>query len=180
MIYTLLISLLVSSTPRVLYNRDYVPELVKLFDSAEETIDIMMFSAGYYPDHPEGINQTLYKSIIRAAERNIRVRIILDASSWNPNNTRKNAMTADFFRRNGVDGIYFDPPDVTTHTKAVIVDSTRCVVGSTNWSFYALAHNNETSILVNSDKLGRELLEIFQNLIDVSTKELPSMEEVED
>lgn len=176
----IIVTLLLSFQAEVVANRDYVPRMVELFDSAEKTIDIMMFSAGYYPDHPEGINQTLYKSIVRANRRGVRVRIILDASSWNPNNTRKNAMTADFFRRNGLENVYFDPPDVTTHTKAAIIDTNKCVVGSTNWSYYALAHNNETSVLVDSRELGLQLLRIYEDLLNVSSKSLPSMEEEEE
>lgn len=176
----LFLSLLTSVDSKVISNRDYVPEMVSLFDSAEKTIDIMMFSAGYYPDHPEGINQVLYRSLLRAEDRGVRVRIILDASSWNPNNTRKNAMAARFFRRNGIDEVYFDPPDVTTHTKAAIVDSTVCVVGSTNWSYYALAHNNETSVMIDSKELGREMENLFEELLEVSTEEIPSMEEESD
>jgi phosphatidylserine/phosphatidylglycerophosphate/cardiolipin synthase-like enzyme len=172
--------LLISVEPKVLANRDYVPGMVELFDSSEKTIDIMMFSAGYYPTYPDGINQVLYKSLIRAMERGVKVRIILDASSWNPSNTRRNVMVADFFKRNGVEEVYFDPPEVTTHTKAMIVDSTKCVIGSTNWSFYALAHNNETSVLIESNSLAREMLRIFNDLLSVSTKELPPMEEEEE
>lgn len=167
----------ISAETKVLANRDYVPGLVKLFDSAEKTIDITMFSAGHYPDHPEGVNRVLYESIFRAAKRGVLVRIILDASSWNPNNTRKNVMVADFFKENGIEEVYFDPPEVTTHTKALIVDSVLCVVGSTNWTYYALANNNETAVLINSETLGMELEERFADLLSVSTKEIPLMEE---
>jgi len=175
--FNLIFFLLISTEPQILANRDYVPELVKLFDGAEKTIDIIMFSAGYYPEHPEGINRVLYNSLIRAAERGVRVRIILDASSWNPNNTRKNAMVARFFRKSGLVEVYFDPPDVTTHTKAMVVDSTLSVVGSTNWSYYALAHNNETAVLIECKSLGLELERLFTDLLSLSTKEIPSMKE---
>ena len=178
--FNLVLLVLLSVEPKILANRDYVPELVKIFDSAEKTIDIMMFSAGYYPQYPEGINQVLYKSLIKAEERGVHVRIILDASSWNPNNTRRNAMSAQFFERNGIEEVYFDPPDVTTHTKAMIVDSIICVIGSTNWSYYALAHNNETSVLIESSSTAKGMLRIFGDLLSLSTKELPSMEEEEE
>ena len=145
--------------------------MIKLFDSAENSIQAMIYQVRYYEKYPDGVNRQMYESLIRAAERNVKVQIIVDQSSWNVSSTLKNEQFAEYMKANGIE-VYFDPADKTTHTKVVIVDSLYTVIGSTNWSFYAFEKNNESAVIVKSEKLALDYVDYFHRLLEFSTVEL--------
>lgn len=150
-------------------NRNYAPNVIKLFDSAGKTIHILMLEGGYYPERPEGINLELYKSMFRALERGVDVKIILDNSGFNPSQTERNLKLGNFLAENGVQ-VYYDDPEVTTHSKTLIVDSIYSVVGSTNWSYHALEKNNECSVLIKSAAVAREYEKYFDVVLSKAKK----------
>ena len=138
-----------ASDVQIITNRDYFPAVYKLFNDAEESIYIFMFTARIYPDYPDDVNWKLLDAIIEAKERGVDVKVILDASSWNRDNTMKNKQMADALKERGIE-VFYDPLDVTSHSKLLIVDHRFTVIGSTNWSYYALEKNNEASVIIDS------------------------------
>ena len=46
-----------------------------------------------------------------------------------------------------------DKPDVTTHTKLVVIDNRFVFIGSHNFSDSALGRNNEASVMVDSSEM---------------------------
>lgn len=155
----------------VIANRDYVPALYNAVKHAKKSIHIIMYSAGYYPDHPEGVNRRIYKALVSAKKKRVDVKVILEASDWNPGNTKKNKQVGDFLEENGVP-VWWDPIDVTTHCKLIIIDRYITIVGSTNWTYYALARNNEASVLIKSKPVAEEFEKYFKNLMSVSADKL--------
>ena len=149
-------------------NRNYASNAIKLFDSAQKTIHILLLEGGYYPERPEGINLKIYQSLFRAVERGVDVRIILDNSGFNPSQTERNKKLGDFLFENKVK-VYYDDPEVTTHSKTLIIDSIYSVVGSTNWSYHALEKNNESSILIKSVEVGKSYEKYFSEILEKST-----------
>lgn len=152
-------------------NRDYAPALFNSIVSAKEYIHVVMYSGGYYPDHPEGVNRRIYNALIDAKNRGLDVKIILDASDWNPGNTEKNKLLEEYLEENGVK-VWWDPADVTTHSKCIIVDGRTVIVGSTNWTYFAFAYNNEANVLIKSNTIGEQFETYFQDILAVSTDEL--------
>ena len=55
----------------------------------------------------------------------------------------------------------YDPPNVTTHSKLLIVDGQKSLVGSTNWTYSALTRNHEVSVIVSSPEVARSLEKYF-------------------
>ncbi|MBN1150494.1 hypothetical protein JXA84_04650 [candidate division WOR-3 bacterium] len=152
-------------------NRDYYPVLHEAIQKAENEILIVMYQARTYPDHPEGVNELLYQDLFDAVSRGVRVEVILDASSWNLGSTYQNLQLANLLREGGV-SVLWDPPDVTSHNKMVLIDEDILVIGSTNWSYYALARNNEISVMIKSAELYREVREYYDKIREHSTVEL--------
>ncbi|MDD3803302.1 MAG: phospholipase D-like domain-containing protein [bacterium] len=148
----------------VMNNRDYVPTLVELIKSATKSVHAIIYQTGYYPDYPDGEPTYLQDALIEAASRGLQVQLIIDQSSWNPSSSIKNYEYAEYMRSKGVE-VYLDPPDITTHTKVVVLDSSTTVVGSTNWSFYALAMNNECAVAVKSLELAKVYENFFSQLM---------------
>ena len=155
----------------IITNRDYFPSVYKLLEDAQKSIYIFMFEARIYPDYPNDVNEKLLNALINAHERGVDVKIILDASSWNRGNTLKNKQFADALKEKGVD-VYYDPLDVTSHPKLLIVDHRFTVVGSTNWSYYALEKNNEASVLIDSEPVAKGFEEYFRKTLSLSSKKL--------
>lgn len=154
-------------------NRDYVPTLHRVFQGAKKSIHVAMFTMRYYPDYPNDANSIIIGDLIDAKKRGVDVKIILDASNWNLNNTRENKQVADSLRNAGIE-VYFDPLNVTTHNKMIVVDSEITIVGSHNWSYYALERNNEVSVLIKSKEVGKAFEKIFSEILERSTTSLPT------
>ncbi|MGE3063170.1 MAG: phospholipase D-like domain-containing protein [bacterium] len=145
-------------------NRNYASNAIKLFDSAQKTIHILMLEGGYYPERPEGVNLKLYQALFRAVQRGVDVKIIIDYSGFNPSQNVRNQKLGDFLASNNVK-VYYDDPDVTTHSKTLIVDSLYSVIGSTNWSYHALEKNNECSVLIKSAAVALQYEKYFTDVL---------------
>jgi phosphatidylserine/phosphatidylglycerophosphate/cardiolipin synthase-like enzyme len=165
----------------ILSNRDYFPVVHRLFQEAERSIRVMMFSARYYTEKPRfagdiehepgthwSDTNVLLDDLVEAAERGVDVKLILDSSSWNESNTELNEIFGRILVERGVP-VYMDDPEVTTHTKLILVDDDLVVVGSTNWSYYALDTNNETSVFLRSPEISRDYHEFFSEVLDNSS-----------
>jgi len=151
-------------------NREYLPMLHKVLTSAKKKIDVFMFEARYYPQYPDDPNAVIVKDLIDAHKRGVKVTVLLDASTWNVSNTIQNKQFGDTLRSAGVD-VWYDPPDVTSHDKLIIVDDSVVIVGSTNWSYYALERNNEVSVVIYSKEVAKALEKHFHDVLRLSTRE---------
>ena len=173
----------------ILSNRDYFPVVHQLFQEAQQSIQVMMFSARYYtekprfagdiehvPGTPWSNTNVLLADLVNARERGVDVLVILDSSNWNESNTELNQDFARLMAEEGV-AVFMDDPAVTTHCKLIVVDDQLTVVGSTNWSYYALDQNNETSVLIHSPEINRDYREYFQEVLASSTPFDPSAAE---
>lgn len=153
-------------------NREYFKALHEALRNAQEKIYVLMFSARYYPEYPNDANSVILKDLIDAKKRGVEVKVILDASSWNLSNTYSNKMFADTLKAAGVE-VYWDPVDVTSHDKLVMIDGYITIVGSTNWSYYALERNNEASVLIKSKQVTEAFEKYFFDILKFSTAEFP-------
>jgi phosphatidylserine/phosphatidylglycerophosphate/cardiolipin synthase-like enzyme len=60
--------------------------------------------------------------------------------------------------------VIYDSPSQTTHTKVLIIDDERVLLGSTNWTYSALSNNNEVSVLIRSKEIAKELTAYFNKV----------------
>jgi cardiolipin synthase len=172
-----------TDTPNItiLSNRDYFPVVHQIFQEAQRSIQVMMFSARYYtekpryagdiehvPGTPWSDTNVLLEDLIEASKKGVDVLVILDSSDWNKSNTELNEDFGRLMAEGGV-AVFMDDPAVTTHCKLIVVDDHLTVVGSTNWSYYALDQNNETSVLIRSPEINRDYREYFQEVLSSST-----------
>lgn len=154
-------------------NREYFPALHEALKNAREKIYVLMFTARYYPDYPDDANSVILKDLIDAKKRGVDVKVILDASSWNVSNSISNKMFGDSLAQSGVE-VYYDPIEITSHDKLILIDGYITIVGSTNWSYYALERNNEASVLIKSKPVTEAFENYFEEILKFSTREFPS------
>ena len=147
----------------VLEDRAYTARLVRLLDSANRSIKVMMFEATSYTRHRNSPSNRIIQALIDAAGRGVEVEVILDRARPSRRNSASNLITARRLRDGRVE-VFLDPVSTTTHTKLVVVDQRYTVCGSTNWTYSALARNHEVSLLLDdpdvSDKIERYFLRV--------------------
>ncbi len=147
----------------LLKNKDYFPTLVKTIDNARKEIVMSFFlfkTNGYRSNYPD----RLVNHLIRATERGVKVKILLEIGKDSNSQINKNNIeTAKRLKKGGID-VYFDSLHTKTHTKVVVIDRRYTFLGSHNLTSSALKYNNELSILIDSTKVARETLSYINSL----------------
>lgn len=142
---------------------NYFPIVKKIIQEAKASIRVMMFEMGYYEKYPHTPSNLLIKELIAARGRGINVEVILEVKDNKDRATLRNLQSGKILAAGGVEVIY-DSPLKTMHAKCLVIDEELILIGSTNWTFYALTNNNEVSILLRSPKLARELINYFNQV----------------
>lgn len=153
---------------QIIADAQYFQTAQKLIQEAKESIRVMMFEMGYYDDHPNSPSNLLIRELIQARKRGVKVEVVLEARDDEDRTTKRNRRSGKLLVEGGIDVIY-DPLFKTTHAKMMIIDGKLTLVGSTNWTYYALTNNHEVSLLVRSKEVARELIEYFNRVKSAGT-----------
>jgi phosphatidylserine/phosphatidylglycerophosphate/cardiolipin synthase-like enzyme len=141
----------------------------KMIQEAKSLIQVMMFEMGYYDRYPNTPSNLLVKELIDAKKRGVKVEVILEVREGRDRTTERNRNTGKILSSGGVEVIY-DPPSKTTHAKLMVVDRHLTLLGSTNWTYYALTNNNEVSVLIRSKEVAKVLVDYFNQVKATATK----------
>ena len=144
-------------------NRLYYPAVHELLKQAKKSVYIVMFEMFYYRKYPESLENQLVQDLIDAHKRGVNVEVILEQDTWG-RITRRNKREGGFMLSEAGVQVYFDSRSQATHDKLIIVDERYTIIGSTNWSYYALEKNNEASVLIDSIPLAKFYLEEFNRI----------------
>ncbi|MEN8134702.1 MAG: phospholipase D-like domain-containing protein [Thermodesulfobacteriota bacterium] len=147
----------------VLTNADYFPALLNKIRGAQANIDLAMF---VFKTTKSSKNRPslIIKELIAAAQWGVQVRVFLEKSGYDEKLNATNQLTARRLRDNGIK-VIFDSPNITTHTKLVIIDRRYSFVGSHNFTNAALKYNNEVSLLVDDQNLAQKLTVYMEGII---------------
>ncbi len=137
----------------LLLDSSYQNYALHLIDSANSTIILGVYSAKYYPNHPN----PLLDALCRAAERGVDVRVVLD------DELSYNNKTIAYLRSCGVKA-NLDSPKIRTHAKFLVVDHRLVLLGSTNWSYSSLNKNHEVDVFIIDPRIAKELESYFNRL----------------
>jgi phosphatidylserine/phosphatidylglycerophosphate/cardiolipin synthase-like enzyme len=151
-------------------DRAFFPVVHELLTSAESSIDVILYQCRFYFHYPMSASNTLITDLVDAAGRGVRVRVVLERADWNLDNTEENRDVWHVLRQGDME-VYFDPVGTTSHSKLVIVDDRYVVVGSTNWSHYAIDSNNEANVVIDSEEVGRQFKTYFEGIVTQSDTE---------
>ncbi len=135
----------------------------KMIQEAKSSIRVMMFEMGYYEKYPNTPSNLLIQELINARKRGVTIEVILEVKEGKDRTTERNLVTGKILSKEGVEVIY-DPFFKTTHAKFLMVDEQLILLGSTNWTYYALTNNNEVSVWIRSKALAKELLDYFNRV----------------
>ena len=136
----------------------YCRAAAQVFDAAETSIDLLLSNA-------ELTDNPLLEHLVAAHRRGVRIRVLLDASSWAPSITERNRPTVEYLQSVGIEA-RFDDPEVTVHAKLLVVDRRTVLVGSTNWNRYAFSEHEQANLLIECAPVGEAFADYFDRLWD--------------
>ncbi len=148
----------------------YFETALNEINSAKSSIFLVMYLVSVSPNQPEAQPSQLLDALVKAKDRGVDVKVILDQNiNFETESlddavlTNKNQNAFEFLKRNGVNA-FFDESQTFTHTKTLIIDNKTVLLGSTNWSKSALARNNEANVLVHSEEFAKTVLESLNRI----------------
>lgn len=141
-------------------DREYLPSAQRIIRESQESISIAMFVA----KRGEKVD-TLIKELKKAAERGVKIEILLD------DRLAANQLTIKSLREKNIEA-KFDSPKKTTHNKIIISDKKIALIGSTNWTEMSLGYANEANVIIEDSKIAKYLQEYFDYLWKNSSKDI--------
>lgn len=154
---------------QVITDRQYFDVVCDRIRGAKSSIKMMMFEASYYKTYQDSPSNILIRELIAAKKRGVEVKVILERREGKERATLRNIRTGALLTQGGVEVVY-DPLDITTHTKLLIIDGEMSIVGSTNWTYNALKKNHEVSVLIQSPEVAKNLQNYFQKVWKTCSK----------
>ncbi|MFH1306782.1 MAG: phospholipase D-like domain-containing protein [Candidatus Micrarchaeota archaeon] len=123
-------------------------EIIEMIRGAEDSIDIEMYVF---------TNEEIARELVDAADRGVRVRVILE-SRVNAYNLEE---ISNALRDGGVQLRWASFDFKLTHSKMMIVDEKRVLVGSINFSKSAVGKNREVGVVMEGE-IVEEYASVFE------------------
>ena len=128
-------------------------QIIEALDEAEKSIDIAMYSF---------TDDQLAAAVIRAYDRGVKVRILLEDS-------RKNEQGGEFtFLSDGGVQTKSVTEDKLFHHKFVVIDGSLTITGSYNWSDAADTRNFENVVFVSCEEIADRYVKEFEKVWNAS------------
>ena len=140
-----------------------------MIQEAKHSIQVMMFEMDYYDRNPNTPSNHLIRELINAQKRGVKVEVLLEVREKEDRTTKRNRDTGKILSNGGVEVIY-DSLLKTTHAKYVVVDGRLTLLGSTNWTYFALTNNNEASVLIRSKEVAKAFVDYFNQVKAAGSK----------
>ena len=144
-------------------NAEYIPFIISLIDSAQTSIDILMFSAKYYRGKRNHVVNSYWHALQRASKRGVKIRLLLNSNFYLGGNLRDNQFIVQSFRNHNFQTA-FSGKSTRLHSKLFIVDQEYILIGSHNTSQRAFNANFETSVAIKSIELALGFKSHFDRL----------------
>lgn len=154
---------------QLITDNQYVQTAQKMIRESKKSIHVIMFEMAFYDKQPYTPSNLLIKELIEAKKRGVKVEVILEVREGEDRTTKRNHRTGKILSEGGVEVIY-DSLSKTTHAKLMVADGQFTLVGSTNWTYGALTHNHEVSVLIRSRELAKELMDYFNHVKSTGSK----------
>lgn len=138
--------------PLPIISKDFPTVVIPLLDSALHAIDIVVFDWRFYKNDPGNPVSLFNQAIARACSRGVNVRCLV-----------QNDGVVDRLKELGCSARKLNTKKIL-HTKLIIVDKTRIIIGSHNYTHHAFSSNHEASIFVVMKDIQNGLVQYFDNL----------------
>jgi phosphatidylserine/phosphatidylglycerophosphate/cardiolipin synthase-like enzyme len=136
----------------VISGREYPAKVIPLIEKAVSSIDIVVFDWRWYPQDPGAVCQLFNQSIIRAARRKVKIRVIAN-----------NDQIVEVLRREGCEAKRLKTTKLV-HCKLMVIDNQIIITGSHNYTQSAFQMNLELSVVASDCFPVDRFLAFFNNL----------------
>lgn len=124
--------------------------IVKSIDNAKDTLNIAMY---YFTE------REIAQAVIRAKERGIDIKIYLDKSQVNHEQSKSR-----YLINNGIENIRISSNNYIMHNKFAVIDNRIVITGSYNWTAYAGEKNDENLLIIDDEEIVKRYQEYFNTL----------------
>lgn len=122
---------------------------ISALDSAQERIDVAMYSF---------TNDALGEALIRAKERGVSVRVVLEKQQNSSSFSEHSKLAAA-----GIP-VRVDSNPQLMHHKFAVIDNGFVITGSMNWSANGIKENNENVLVIHSVELNAQFEKEFEKV----------------
>jgi len=130
----------------------YAESVLALVDSAERSLDILMFEWRWYENDFSHPIQIINHALVRAVRRGVKVRALT-----------YHADIASTLKYNGILAKAW-PLKKLMHAKMIIADNEAVIIGSHNLTGSAINTNIETSVLFYDKEVAQAKTAFFENI----------------
>lgn len=137
--------------------------LVHLLASAQKRIWVQQ---AYIDTQWEGALNPFVRQVVRAHERGVETRVILNYHPDYTSSTAMNNATLSYLKEHNVSATYVYANwshGVNVHTKGIIVDHNRTLVSSINWNYYSVHRNREVGIIIENQQVAEYFARVFSH-----------------
>jgi hypothetical protein len=150
----------------------YFPIVKDALKNAKRSISMAMYFVNFDPKVRKSLINDLVEEVVNAHKRGVKVKVILDQNiSFTEAELRggkwerepKNDPLFAYLKKKGI-AVYYDNLFVVTHSKAIVIDEEIVILGSANWTESSLRRNWESSCLIRSKELAKQILQDFSRI----------------
>lgn len=132
--------------------KQFPKTLIPLINQARNTIDIIIFDWRWYPSDVGCVVQLFNQSIVRAIRRGVKVRVITPSEYM-----------VSILKSVGCE-VKKIPTKKLIHCKLMILDNSKIIIGSHNYTKSAFYLNLEISVLLHDPIFKNDLINFFNDL----------------
>lgn len=142
----------INVTNELVINGDYAKKIVPLLDSANFTINILMYDWKWYKSDFSCDVSLINSALVRAVRRGVKVRAVVNS--------------ADVIPQLNILGIVAKPwkKSKAMHAKNFVIDGNIIVIGSHNITQNAMGLNVEISVVFLDVEIAKNLTAYFDSL----------------
>ena len=132
--------------------KEFADKIIPLVEQSKKSIDIIVYDWKWYPDQIGSGIQRFNNTIITAAKKGKRVRVITTSPYIDKILSGLNIKTKRWTSRK------------TLHTKLTLIDGRIAILGSHNYTMNAFTINYEVSVIIQDEAVVKRLNQYFENL----------------
>ena len=132
--------------------KEFADKIIPLIEQSKKSIDIIVYDWKWYPDQIGSGIQRFNNTIITAAKKGKRVRVITTSPYIDKILSGLNIKTKRWTSRK------------TLHTKLTLIDGRIAILGSHNYTMNAFTINYEVSVIIQDEAVVKRLNQYFENL----------------
>lgn len=136
----------------ILISRDFPKKVIPLIKKAKQSIDIVVFDWGWYPDEIGEPVQIFNNAIYNANRNGVKVRAVV-----------QKRLIKSILYELGID-VRQMVSNKLLHIKLMIIDGEVAILGSHNYTKNAFNLNYEVSIIIRDERSIIELQNYFKNI----------------